>query len=331
METHSPPIEQSPLPDAVAPRSTRGTATAAARREARVGLLYGLGAYLWWGVAPIYFHLLAHLPALTVLAHRIAWSVVFLAAIIASQRRWREVFVVARDRRLLAWLALSAALVSVNWFVFIHAVETGRVLHASLGYYINPLISVVLGWAVLRERLRPWQWVSVALAAVGVAVSAAGSGGFPWIAITLACSFALYGLVRKVIRAGPLIGLLIETLIVLPPSLAVIIGDPLDANSEIDARAIVLLMLAGVVTAVPLLWFVAAARRLPLSTIGFLQYLAPSVQFLMAIAFLGESLDARRAITFALIWIALAVFSLDSWRRLRAGATSARNPDRDGA
>lgn len=286
-----------------------------ARREARVGLLYGLGAYGWWGVAPLYFHLLTHVPALTVLCHRIVWSVVFLGLILLAQRRWGEVAAALRDRRTLGWLAISATLISVNWFVFIYSVETGRVVQASLGYYINPLINVLLGWTLLRERLRPWQWVSVALATIGVGVAATGAGGLPWIALTVAFSFAMYGLLRKLVRVGPMIGLFVETTMLVIPALVLIGHGLVSGDSPPSPGTMGLLMAAGVITALPLLWFVAAARRLTLTTIGFLQYIAPSMQLVMAVSFLGEALDARRIVTFGFIWAALAVFSVDSVRR----------------
>ncbi|MCL4209363.1 MAG: EamA family transporter RarD [Phycisphaerales bacterium] len=286
-----------------------------ARREARVGLLYGLGAYGWWGVAPLYFHLLTHVPALTVLCHRIVWSVVFLGLILLAQRRWSEVAAVLRDRRTLGWLAISAGLISVNWFVFIYSVETGRVVQASLGYHTHPPIPVLLGWPPLRERLRPWQWVSVALATIGVGVAATGAGGLPWIALTLAVSFALYGLLRKTVRVGPMIGLFVETTMLMGPAMLLIIRGLMSGDGPPSVGTTGLLMTAGVITALPLLWFVAAARRLTLTTIGFLQYIAPSMQLVMAVGFLGEALDARRVITFGFIWAALAVFSVDSMRR----------------
>lgn len=311
------------LIEAVAPPHEQAAALLA-RRETRRGLLFGLGAYLWWGVAPLYFHLVSHVPALTVLSHRIVWSVVFLGLLIAFQRRWREAAAVLRDRRLLGWLTVSALLIAVNWYTFIYAVETGRVLQASLGYYMTPLISVLLGWTVLRERLRAWQWLSVLLAAIGVLISASGGTGVPWIALVLAGTFSLYGLLRKLARIGPLIGLLVETLVLLAPALVLVARDLLPGANDaagldgaLSAGTYGLLMLAGVITAVPLLGFAAAAKRLRLSTLGFLQYVAPSVQFLMAVIVLGEGMDARRALAFALIWTALAVFSVDSWRSAR--------------
>lgn len=291
----------------------------AARRQARVGLLYGLAAYGWWGLLPLYLALLRHVEPLVLISHRVLWSVVFLAAVLTLQRRWREVAAVARSPRMLGLLTVGSLLIGVNWYVFIYAVTIGQVLQGSLGYYINPLISVLLGMVVLRERLRPGQWVSVGLAAAGVAAMAVGAAAFPWIALTLAVTFALYGLLRKLVPVGPMIGLLVETVVLAPPALLLLAALPTGDPRTMTAGTLALLSLSGIVTALPLLWFANAARRLRLSTLGFLQYLAPSVQFGVAALILGEPLDPQRLLSFAFIWLALAVFTLDSLRvhRLR--------------
>lgn len=292
----------------------------AARRESRVGLLYGLAAYGWWGLLPLYLALLKHVPPLVLISHRVLWSVLFLAAILTVQRRWREVVAAARSPRMLGLLTVGSLLIGINWYVFIYAVTIDQVLQGSLGYYINPLISVLLGMVVLRERLRPGQWVSVALAAAGVAAMAVGASAFPWIALTLAVTFALYGLLRKLIPVGPMIGLLVETAVLAPAALLLLIALPAGDPRTMTAGTLALISLSGIATALPLLWFANAARRLRLATLGFLQYLAPSVQFGVAVLVLGEPLDPRKLLSFVFIWLALAVFTVESLRAHRAGA-----------
>lgn len=282
-------------------------------REARLGLLYGLGSYLWWGGVPIYFHLVSHVQPLAVLAHRIVWSVVFLLLIVAAQHRWAETARVVRNRRMMLMLTLGSVLVAVNWFVFIYAVTIGHVLQASLGYYICPMVNVLLGMLFLGERLRTWQWVAVGLATTGVVYLTLQGATFPWISLMLASSFGLYALVRKKIIVGPVVGLLVETAILLPAAV-IIFRMPLAGWAEMTLGTFGLLSLAGVVTAVPLLWFVSAVRRLRLATMGFLQYAGPTVQFLVAVLFLGEHLRSEQLVTFAFIWTALIVYTVDSIR-----------------
>lgn len=286
----------------------------------RGGLLYGLAAYGWWGFIPLYFKLLAHVPPMVVLAHRVLWSVLFLGLIVAVTRRWPQVRSAAANRRTLGLLAIGAALIAINWYVFIFAVARGQVMQASLGYYINPLVCVVLGLAVLGERMRPLQWAAIGVACVGVCVMATAGEAVraPWIALTLAVSFGLYGLTRKFLQVGPVVAITIEAALLAPVALTYIATVPAGTPSaaSLDTG---LLALAGVITALPLLWFATAARRLALSTLGFMQYLAPSLQLGCAVA-LGEPLDPRRVASFALIWAALAIFTLDALRAHRGPA-----------
>lgn len=286
-------------------------------RDAKVGVLYALASYLWWGFVPLYFSLVRHVPPLEVVGHRIVWCIVFLLVVLLAQRRGREIIAAFTHRRSLTLLACGALVIGINWFVFIYAVTTEQVLQASLGYYMNPLVNILLGFTVLGERLRPWQWVSVGLAFTGVAISAAGGAGIPWIALSLAFSFSFYGLLRKLVKVGPMVGLLVEASLLSPIAIGLIVWTMSVQGSTFTVGTYGLLMLSGIVTAMPLIWFAAAAKRLKLSTVGFMQYIAPSVQFLVAIVLLGEAIDSGRLASFAFIWAALALFSIDSYRRLR--------------
>jgi chloramphenicol-sensitive protein RarD len=301
---------------------------AAAHATARAGLAYGLAAYLAWGFVPAYFKLLAHVPPLVVLCHRVLWSVLFLAALIAVQRRGAEVWACARRRPVILALLASTVFIAINWYVFIWAVSNGRVLQASLGYYINPLVNVMLGIVFLRERLRRWQVAGLTLAAAGVVVMASFQGQWPWVSLALAFSFGLYALVRKTAAVGPLVGLTIETTLLLPVAAVVLAGPKLEWFAPVGENAgaaavawgtqtYVLLALAGVVTAIPLLWFAAAARRLRLSTLGVLQYLSPTCQFLLAVFAYGETFRWWHGVSFGLIWGALAIYTADSIRAYR--------------
>jgi chloramphenicol-sensitive protein RarD len=301
----------------------------AAPDETRAGLMYGLGAYLSWGVVAMYFKLLTHVPAMAVLANRIVWSALFLAIITIVRGSTRELREPLRRRDVLWALAGSTVLIAVNWFTFIYAIETNALLHASLGYFINPLVSVLLGFVFLRERLRPWQLVGLVLATTGVAILTARQGTVPWIALVLAVSFGFYGLLRKVMRIGAMAGLTVETWLLFVPSLAVIVvyaaRDPARFLG-LGAGTHVLLALAGVVTAVPLLMFAAAARRLRLSTMGFMQYLAPTCQFLLAVFLYDEPFTRAHLLTFGLIWAALLVYTLESYLDYRRRAAPAPAP-----
>jgi chloramphenicol-sensitive protein RarD len=298
-------------------------------RRARAGLLYGLGAYLAWGFIPAYFKLLGDVPPLTILAHRVVWSVAFLALLLTLLRKWGEVRTALGSRRTMLALLCSTALIAVNWYVFIWAIDRGQLLQASLGYFINPLVNVLLGVVVLRERLTLGQVVGLALAATGVAVMAVGAGGVPWIALSLAVSFAFYGLLRKTAPVAPLAGLSVETAILFPIALALVVGAvPVPAGQHpagpLSGVTYAMLSAAGVITAVPLLWFAAGARRLRLSTLGFIQYLAPTCQFLLAVAVYHEPFSNRQLVSFALIWAALGVYTLETVLRLR---TARAQPD----
>lgn len=285
----------------------------------RTGLALGVGAYALWGVLPLYIHLLRQVPALQLLAHRVLWSLVLLVLILAALRRIRPVIAAARGRTLLLLLG-STLLIAVNWIVYIWAVQNGHVLESSLGYFINPLVNVALGVALLGERLRRMQGVAIGVAAAGVAILAAAGGGALWISLALAVSFGGYGLLRKVVAIDALGGLTVETLLLAPFCLALLLHASAAGVGAFghSLRIDLLLVLAGPVTAVPLLMFAGAARRMPYATLGLLQYIAPSLQFLLAVLFFGETVRAVHLITFALIWAGCALYAWDSLRTLRA-------------
>jgi chloramphenicol-sensitive protein RarD len=288
------------------------------RRERRLGLGYGLAAYGSWGVFPIYLKAVRTVPIVEVLCHRVVWALAVLVVVTAVRGEVRDVIAALRQRRALLVLSGSTVLIAINWLVYIFSVTHARMLESSLGYYINPLISVLLGIALLGERLEPLMKAAVVAAAAGVVWLATALGHLPWISLAVAFSFAFYGLLRKIAPVGALIGLTVETLLLAPFAAAYLGWAMSSGHSSFltggpAMRA--LLLLAGPVTAIPLLCFAAAARRLPLSTIGFLQYVSPTLQFLLAVAVYAEPFDRGRAGAFACIWVAVALFAFDSIRR----------------
>lgn len=272
-----------------------------------------------WGLFPLYWKQVASVPALEIVAHRTAWAFVFVAVWVSWRGGWRDAAVAVASRRTLLVLSTSAVLIGVNWLLYIWAVTHAHVMEASLGYYVNPLVNVLLGVAVLRERLGRAQGIAVALAATGVGVLTLGYGRFPWIALALASTFGLYGLVRKTMAADAVTGLLCETAILTPAAAAYLLwlGGRGVGVFGVDAKATTLLVLGGGVTAVPLALFAYGARTLPLSTLGFIQYLSPSLQFLLAVLLYGEPFTPAHAVTFACIWTALALLTWDAQKRLR--------------
>lgn len=294
--------------------------TASQHADSRAGLFYGVAAYGLWGVMPLYFRAVTGVQPAEMLAHRILWSVVLLVVLIAALGRRQAVLACLRHPRTRWLLLASTLLIAVNWFIFIYGVVTGQVVQNSLGYFINPLINVLLGLVLFGERLRPAQWLALALACAGLGYLIVSLGELPWIALSLAISFALYGLIRKVAPVDALVGLTVETLILLPPTLVFFARGWSVGTLQMGTmgwRIDALLIAAGAVTTVPLLCFGAAARRLPLSTLGFLQYLAPSLQFLLAVLVLGEPFQPVQQVSFALIWSALVLVTLDAVLRGR--------------
>jgi chloramphenicol-sensitive protein RarD len=262
-----------------------------------------------WGVFPLYFHALAAVAPWIVLCHRIFWSVLFLALVISVRGEWNALRPILRNRRNVLFLSLGAVLIALNWLIFIYAVGSGQTMEASLGYFINPLLSIVLGMLFLRERLRRWQWVAVLIAGVAVAYLALHGAGFPWLAVSLAGTFGFYGLVRKKVDINSLHGLLVETAILFPLALVMLTTAPARATPP---ATLGILSLSGIITAVPLLMFGAALRRLQLSTVGFLQYIGPTLQLLVAIVIFHEALDHTKLTSFALCWLGIAVYTADS-------------------
>lgn len=296
------------------------------RDTTRTGILFGIAAYGFWGIIAVYFKWVREVVPAEILAHRIVWSAVMLAAALTILRRWPALAAVLRDRRALAYLGVTTVVIAVNWFLFIWAVTHDRMMEASLGYFINPLVNVLLGWIVLREQLRRWEWVSVGVAATGVLWLAVGSGVVPWISLVLATSFGLYGLLRKMAGVGAIEGLAVETALLSPIAAGYLLFRAQQGTIAFGTRSVpldLLLLAAGPVTALPLLWFAAAVRRLRLATIGLLQYLSPSLQFLLATVVYGEPLSRARLAAFVLIWIAIAVYSTENYRHHRGPAVVA--------
>jgi len=294
-------------------------------RETRAGVAFAGGAFLIWGITPVYWKLLKHVPALELLAHRIVWALVLVAAWMTLRRRWPDLLAAVRRPRTLAALLASTACIAVNWGLFIWAVNTDRVLSTSLGYYINPLVSVLLGLVVLRERLNRRQWLAVGLAAAAVAILTARVGHLPWISLALAFSFGFYGLLRKTVSADAVVGLTFEAAALTPLCLAFLgwrerLG--VAAFGHQGLAVDLLLIAAGAVTAIPLLLFTLGARRLPLSTVGLLQYIAPTCTFLLAVFLYAEPFTPAHGVAFALIWAALAIYTLDLRSRLRRVETA---------
>ena len=288
--------------------------------DSRLGIVAGLAAYGLWGLMPLYFTALRGIPAYEILAQRIVWCGVLLAGLITVSGRWPELVRGFRSPRIIGTFLLTALFLSVNWLVYIHGVVTRQTVETSLGYFINPLLNVALGMLFFRERLRPVQLAAVGLAVVGVVILIVAAGHVPWIALSLALSFALYGLFRKTAPADALLGLTFETFVLFIPACAYAVYLAFAGGLHLgpdDWRTDGLLLASGVITAVPLLCFGVAAQHLRLSTLGFLQYLAPTGQFLLAITILGEEMASVQWVSFACIWVALAVYSFETWRGLR--------------
>ncbi len=282
------------------------------------GIAYAAGAFTLWGLLPLFWTALQHVPSAEILAHRIVWSLGFVLLLLAFQRHWRWLGAALRDGRIMGTFLLSALFLSVNWFVYIWAVNAGHVVETSLGYFINPLVNVLLGFLFLKERLRFWQAVAIGVALCGVLWLTISYGALPWIALTLAGSFGLYGLLRKTATLSSLEGLTLETLLLFVPSLGYLlylewIGTASFGHAGSTTTA--LLVISGVVTATPLLLFVASARRITLTLVGIMQYLAPTLQFLLGVLVYHEPVSQARLIGFCLIWLALAVYTAEGLLR----------------
>ncbi len=293
------------------------TAVESDDEKLRNGLISALIAYSIWGFLPVYFKFVHTVPALEMLAHRIVWAVPFGAAIVLFRRQFPEVRRALLHRRTLFFLLLSATFVSVNWFLYIVTIARNEIFQASLGYYINPLMYVMVGVLFLGEKLRRFQAIAVVLAAIGVAVLTLSSGQFPWIAIALAVSFTVYGVIRKQVVVGAMAGLFIETLFIAPFAIFYLVWlsrAHVAVLATADTAMVSLLALSGPLTVLPLLFFALAARRLRLTTLGMMQFLAPTLNFGVAVYY-GETLTTAHMICFACIWVAIGLFVYDAWRR----------------
>jgi len=293
------------------------------------GLPAALGAYMIWGFLPLYLLLVTSVPPFEFVGWRIIWTLPLCLIIVAVRRQFPAILTALTSPRTIGWLLVSATLIAINWFVYIWAIMQTQVYAASLGYYLNPLINVVLGTLLLGERLSKWQWLAVAIAASAVAILAAGALTTLWISLTLAFSFGLYGMVRKQVDVGALPGLTIESAILLIPA-CIIAGfyaaGPDGSAFGVDWVMSGLIIFSGVVTAVPLLLFAIAARRMPLSTLGFIQYLAPTIVFLLGLTVFGEELKPVQLASFLLIWLAVAIFVGDLIMRTRRARASVARP-----
>ena len=284
------------------------------------GLMLGVAAYTWWALIAIYFKAIDHVPPVEVLAHRVLWSAPMLAVAITVLRRWPDLRAALAKPNTKCVLLASTVFIAVNWGLFIWAITNKRLNEASLGYFINPLVNVALGALLLKERLSRAQKIGLALAITGVVHQTLVVGSLPWVSLVLACSFGLYGLIRKLSPLGPLTGLFCEVAILFPLGLALSVWLLLNEQSSFlsgSTSTDLLLLVNGVITVVPLLCFAAAARRLPYSTLGFIQYIAPSGQLLLAVLAFGEPFTWRHAITFGFIWLALVVYTTDIVRSVR--------------
>lgn len=289
----------------------------ASARDAQSGLLVGLICYLLWGFLPLLFHALQQVNSVTIVADRTICSLIVVGAVLLIRKRMGEVRTALRDPQTLRSMIISSVLLAANWLIFIWAVAENQVLEASFGYFINPLVNVAIGMVLLGERQNPWQWTAIAVACVAIVVQAIGIGRFPWIAISLALTFGFYGYFRKTAKVGSASGLFVETLILAPVALAYLAytfaRDGIGLHA--DPYHLILLLLTGPATAAPLIAFAYAVQRLRLTTIGMLQYISPSISFLLAITAFGEPINTVRLLSFGLIWLSLAIYSADSFAR----------------
>jgi len=290
------------------------------------GIVYAALAFTWWGLFPLYFRIVTTVAPGEVLAHRIVWCLMLLLAVLGARRQWAWLAAVLRQPKVLGAFAASALLLSANWLTYIWSVQNGHVVDASLGYFITPLVNVLLGYSLLHERPRRAQWVALTLASLGVAWLTWQTGRLPWIALLLAATFGCYGLLRKVAVLGALEGLTLETLVLAPFALIALVIWSVHGQASFpapDLRTNLWLIALGPITAVPLLLFAAGARRLSMTTLGLLQYIGPSIQFVLGVWIFQEPFTPARLIGFGLIWLALAIYSLDGWRIGRLASAAA--------
>ncbi len=290
------------------------------KNETSLGIFYAITAYMIWGILPVYWKYLASVSALEVLAHRIIWSFFFVTFLILLRRQWTIVRKILQERKQVIFLICASIMITINWGVFIWAIQADHILDSSLGYYINPLIAVLFGVLFFKEKLNRWQLIAILLALTGVAILIIQFGQVPWIALILAITFAIYGALKKAIQAPSIISLALETAIILPIALGFVFFRQANGNGALGQSSIfatILLLGAGIVTATPLLLFAEGAQRIPLSTLGFTQYIAPTMMFLLGVFVYHEKFKLTNAISFGFIWLALAVYSLSQFNILR--------------
>jgi len=288
--------------------------------DTKHGVIFAILAYVMWGLAPLYFKQLHEVPAYEILAHRALWSCIFVAVLVSLFKFWPMVKSVLSTPKNIFLLLCTSLLISINWLTYIWAVNNGHLLDASLGYFINPIINVLLGMVFLSEKLRKLQWVAILLAIVGILIQVISLGYLPWVALVLSCSFGFYGLMRKKLKLNPLVGLFIETMIMLPVAAIYLflIADSATADLASNSMSLNLLLIsAAFVTTIPLLCFNHAAVRLPLSTLGFFQYIGPTLLFIMGVTLFDEAINAETLMTFAFIWAGLVLFSVDGIKHNR--------------
>ncbi|GEA12113.1 EamA family transporter RarD [Alteromonas sp. KUL49] len=293
--------------------------SANASNATRTGVICAIAAYTMWGIAPLYFKELAMLPAAEILVHRVIWSVILVFGLIVATKQIPALVSVMRNKKIMGILFIAGVLLAANWLLYIWAVNNDKILDASLGYYINPMVNVFLGRVFLGEKLRPLQRVAVLLAIVGVTILIVSYGQLPWIALVLACTFGTYGLLRKRVPVDSLTGLFVETLLLSPFAIVywVMFGTEYSNLATNDLSFNILLIASGVITTAPLLCFTAAAKRIMYSTLGFFQYIGPTLMFILAVTLYGEPLEEDRLVTFGFVWAGLVLFSLDSLRAYR--------------
>jgi len=278
------------------------------------GWLIGLAAFIWWGLAPVYFKAIGHVSALEILAHRVAWSIPFTLLIMAVLKKRIALLTILKNRKILVGLFISTALISVNWYIFTWAVTNERILSTSLGYFINPIMSIVMGVIILGERLSKFQWAAVACVVLGVVNQIVNYGEVPWIALSLATSFAIYGFIKKKLQIDSLNGFLIETTLALPFAAGYIIWTLVQSNAlflSLDITTDLLLVAGGIVTAVPLIMFATSAKKIPLSGMGFMQFIAPSITFILATQVYSEPLSYEQLLSFVFIWGGLGLYLIN--------------------
>ncbi|WP_374208211.1 EamA family transporter RarD [Microbacterium sp. Bi128] len=309
------------------PAPARPGGPAPVDKDTTAGILFGIGAYGLWGLLPLYFYVLHPAGAVEIVANRVVWSLLFCVLLITVTRSWRVLAAAFRDRTVIGPLSIAAALIAVNWLTYTYGVTTGQAVEASLGYFINPLVSVLLGVFVLKEKLRPLQWAAVGIGFVAVGVLTVSYGKLPWIALTLALSFGLYGFVKKRVgpRAEAITSLTVETIVLAPVAAATMIFLAVSGSATLAANGaghFWLLVASGVITAVPLLFFGASARRLPMTTIGLLQYFAPVLQFIVALVVFKETMTPDRWAGFGVVWLALLVLTVDMLHTARKNSVT---------